>query len=275
MIPSLIRKSPTRFSKIDDRDSNDRMVDDSPPSPGSSITSHSSSSGEMKVAVKILTLLDRPATTITTSTTREESHAHSSDERKTKYSSERSLSWDDSTLTGTTAKAQLSLLSGQHESASILDFMDQLDDVDESYMLSIFWNSGDLMTVKDAINTSASAAGNTKCSYASTSSSMTSTSSYTWTTATRNRHKGAYKNRIVNDAPIASWLDTMDETSNVLFGPLNTWSATRGWKGAETPKWDPKPNQTMWDTPDPVYDKESYRNETAIQWISPDDDALQ
>ena len=271
VIPSLSRKNPTGFAKIDDCDCDIRIVDESPPSPGSSITSHSSASEEMKVAVNSLTLLDRPTTTVTT--TSDGLQMRSSNDRKA-YSSERSLSWDDSTLTGTTAKPQLSL-SGQHESVSILDFMDHLDDVDESYMLSVFWNSGDLMTSKDAATASESAAGHTKCSYASTSSSMTSTSSYSWTTASRNRHKGAYKNRIVNGAPIASWLDTMDETSNLLFGPLNNWSATRGWKSGETPKWDPKPNRTMWGTPDPLYDKGSYRNETEIQWISPDDDTPQ
>lgn len=144
--------------------------------------------------------------------------------------------------------------------------MENLDNVDDSYMLSVFWNSGDAMTQKEDLNSSI--AGNTKCSFASTSSSMTSTSSYTWTSASRHRHKGAYTKRFVKDAPKASWLDTMEESSTLLFGPLNNWCATRGWKSGGTPKWDPKPQSSTWETLDPVFDNGEYKSEERSDWNS-------
>jgi hypothetical protein len=149
-------------------------------------------------------------------------------------------------------------LAAAHDSVAVLDFMDNLDDVDESYMLSVYFNSGDAVSQRSG-NTS-SVAGNTICSYASTNSSATSMSNYTWTSSSRRRHKGAYKNRsreAKKTTVVANWIDTMHLSTDTLMGPLNKWSISKGWQNEDVQKWDPIADINTWGCPDPIFDKKS------------------
>jgi hypothetical protein len=140
--------------------------------------------------------------------------------------------------------------SRAQESASVLEFMDSLEDIDESYMLSVFWNAGDNDSSRDSV------AGLTRCSSASASTASTSTTSYTWTSSSRSRHKGAYKkrSRVVKDAPKGSWIDTMEDSSALHLGFRNSWSATQGWTQAKAPAWDSQPDPSRWDSLNPLFD---------------------
>lgn len=150
------------------------------------------------------------------------------------------------------------------ESGAVLDLMDNLDDIDESYMLSVFWNSGDSVGRRSDNN---SAAGRTMCSYASTNSSATSMSNYTWTSSSRCRHNGAYQKRsreLRKTTVVASWVDTMHESTATLLGPLNKWSVSKGWQNEDGRKWDPSAETEIWGSLDPIFDKECHPLEEGV-----------
>lgn len=185
--------------------------------------------------------------------------------------STRSLSFDDeSSVTMSSAEPSSPRLAAPlaHASASVLEFIDSLEDIDESYMLSVFWNAGDSSagTVREGAGTGGgdgnnSIAGHTRCSHASTSSTSTSMTSYSWT-STRSRHKGAYQKRArggKNQAPInkqASWIDTMEDASVRHLGFTNSWSATRGWTKSNARAWDPTPDDaSRWGSIVPLFDQ--------------------
>jgi len=144
------------------------------------------------------------------------------------------------------------------ENEAILDIMDNLDDVDESYMLSVYWNSGDSVHHPSG---NSSVACITLCSHASSNSSATSMSNYTWTSSSRHRHKGAYHKRSRECKTIkcvASWVDTMHESTVALLGPLNKWSVSKGWQNKEGQKWDPTADVDTWGSLDPIFDRDHH-----------------
>lgn len=144
------------------------------------------------------------------------------------------------------------------ENEAILDIMDNLDDVDESYMLSVYWNSGDSVHHRSG---NSSVAGITMCSHASSNSSATSMSNYTWTSSSRYRHKGAYhkRSREWKEAKcVASWVDTMHESTVALLGPLNKWSVSKGWQNKDGQKWDPTADIDTWGSLDPIFDRDHH-----------------
>lgn len=174
-----------------------------------------------------------------------------------------SSSLDSSTLAGTNALldtfsssaiGNARSESGAQESAAVLDLIDNLEDIDETYMLSVFWNAGDTSAVTTGDNASLA---RTRCSFASTCSTSTSTTNYTWKSSSRRRHAGAYKNRVraVAEAPKGSWIDTMEESSSQFFGAFNGWTATTGFsKESKVAIWDAKPDPSTWDVLDHVFD---------------------
>lgn len=154
--------------------------------------------------------------------------------------------------------------SQAQESEAALEFIDNLEDIEESYMLSVFWNAGDSATYKQGTGND-SVAGNTRCSFASTNTASTSMTNYTWSSS-RPRHRGAYKNRsrVVKNAPKASWIDTMEDSSAQHLGFTNSWSATRGWTQAKAREWDPTPDPSIWESLDSVFDHGERRERVEI-----------
>jgi hypothetical protein len=209
---SVGRRSPTQFSKMQD---DSKYIDESPPSPAcSSLTSRSTEDIDS--------------------------------------CSQSSSSVEDSSIAvhlNTPQHGISSSPSRPQESLSVLEFINDIDDIEASYMLSVFWNAGDSDAVRDSV------AGHSRCSYASTSTASTSMTSYTHTSS-RSRHKGAYKkrSRVIKEAPNASWIDTMEDSSALRLGFRNSWSATRGWTQTKDPAWDPKPDPSRWESLNPLFD---------------------
>ena len=144
------------------------------------------------------------------------------------------------------------------ESEAVLDIMDNLDDVENAYMMSVYWNSGDSA---HHCSGSRSVASVTMCSHASSNSSATSMSNYTWTTSLRRRHKGAYHKRSCEwkeNKGVASWVDTMHESTVALLGPLNKWSVSKGWQNKDGQKWDPTADIDTWGSLDPIFDRDHH-----------------
>ena len=140
--------------------------------------------------------------------------------------------------------------SGNHESSAVQELIDNLDDIDESYMLSVFWGGGDsdlpMKEFEGALDSSISS-GLSKCSLASASSTSTSTTNYAWTTS-RRRHHGAYKKRArtPKKAPKhSSWVDSMESSSAMHLGFAKSWTAGQGFE-TKCSAWDPKPDPSTW-----------------------------
>lgn len=129
------------------------------------------------------------------------------------------------------------------------DFSDQvaidadLDDIDSSYMMSIYMNEESSIYTKGT---------------ASTATASTSSSSLA---SKRSRHRGASQKRREQQAEgeqprkESGFVRSMKQSSSSFFVEGN-WSEKYGWYISK--KWDATPGES-WDQPDPIFDKEEER----------------